>query len=367
MKIFMQTPKVFFASDEYTFAHLSYDGFLNDEKGIFDLLKHGFLSSSIYTKLCNPSFIQKLYHEKHPGYMAFLSEFYSRFRDFDVIVMNPGVDLVHPEFLIKHFPNALKCLHFVDDPHLTYSYCFPFAWAFDCATYVSPSYSDQFTMSEILSHAGLKEHRWTPHCITNNLNPPYTVEQLETQLLERENKAIYVGAFYTSKTKRLIEIKNQLGTNLDIFGRQPFGGFIFPIMSSLSGFPSSYRVKQLSELQRERLYEKYTVGLNMHLSHPARETGNARLYELAYRGVAQVVDSSAHSAVSEIFKPEEEILLYENTSECVAQVMKLLANKDLRVSIALQAYKRAIKEYSYQKVLNDTCGWFKHLLQAKAF
>jgi len=362
----MQTPKVFSVSKEYTFDHMSYSGFLHNEIGVLDYLKHGYLSSSLYAKLCNPNYIQKLYQEKNPGYMAYLAEFYTRFHDFDVIVMNPGVDLVHPEFLISHFPNALKCLHFIDDPHMTYSYCFPFSWAFDCATYITPSYSEEYTMPEILSNAGFKHKKWFPHCITNNLPPRYSVEELSHQLWQREKKAIYVGNFYTSKVKRLIKIKSELGDTLDIFGRHPFGGLPFPLMSTLTGYPSLYRVQELQESRREEFYSSYAIGLNMHLSDPARETGNARLYELAYRGVAQVVDSSECSAVRNIFTPEKEILLYENLRECIAQVKRLQNDDKFRVSLALNAYIRATKEYSYETVLTETCDWFKTLLAHKS-
>ena len=54
-------------------------------------------------KMQNPFFIQKMYLDKDKEYMNYLHEFKERFFDYDVIVMNPGVDLVHPEFLHKTF------------------------------------------------------------------------------------------------------------------------------------------------------------------------------------------------------------------------------------------------------------------------
>jgi spore maturation protein CgeB len=150
-----------------------------------------------------------------------------------------------------------------------------------------------------------------------------------------------------------------------MFGMHPFKGLIFPITSTLSGYPSIYRVKKLTNLEREQKYNQYAIGLNMHLSYPSQETGNARLYELAYRGVAQVVDTSSVSVVNKIFKPNTEILLYESTEECIFQLNKLLNDKDLRISIASAAYKRAIKEYSYENVINNTCYWFQELKNAQ--
>ena len=294
-----------------------------------------------------------------------INEFYDRYKDFDVIVMNPGVDLVHPEFLYKYFPNAIKCLHFIDDPHLTYSYCLPFAWAFDCATYISPSYSEDYTMNEILNLAGFKYTKWVPHCVSNNIKANYNDRELQDSLNNRENKIIYVGNYYTSKNKRLIKIKHNLGKKLDMYGAHPFQGLIFPITSTFSGFPSTYRIKKLSTSEREKKYKEYAIGLNMHLSNPSKETGNARLYELAFRGVAQVVDTSYISGVNKIFKPDTEILTYESIEECIFQLNKLLNDKYLRISLATAAYNRAVKEYSYEKVLNNTCNWFLDLKNKK--
>jgi hypothetical protein len=363
MKLFMQLPSEVSPPEGVIIDHLSYKGFLNDSRNIFDLLKHGYSSSSLYSRLCNPSYIQKLYHERDPGYFAFLNAFFERFRDFDVIVMNPGVDLVHPEFLVKKFPNTLKCMHCIDDPHLTYSYCLPYVWAFDCATYISPGYSDEFTMEGILTRAGFKHIKWVPHCVTNIKQPKYTADELQQQLSKRNNRVIYVGNYYTSKTKRLIQIKKELGDSLDIYGRYPFGGFSYTMLSTFSGSPTLYRVKTLTELERERCYDKYGIGLNMHLSNPSRETGNARVYELAYRGVAQVVDSSVHSLINNIFVPEKEILTYGNIKECVDQIKRLQHDKYLRISLAQSAYNRAVAEYQYKDVLSATCKWFTGLLR----
>jgi hypothetical protein len=152
---------------EITLSHLSYFKFLKYKRSLGDFLKHGISSSTLFSNLQSPKYLQHLYQSKNPDYMKYLGEFKERFSDYDVLVMNPGVELVHPEFLYKNFKNSLKCLHFIDDPHMTYAYGLPFAWAFNCATYVSPSYSQEFRMSEILNLAGLKNTKWVPHCITN--------------------------------------------------------------------------------------------------------------------------------------------------------------------------------------------------------
>ena len=124
-----------------------------------------------------------------------------------------------------------------------------------------------------------------------------------------------------------------------------------------------YLPKFISNKEREIVYEKTAVGINMHLSYPSVETGNARTYELAYNGVAQVVDTSKTSLIKNIFEPNKEILTYESMDECIVQTNKLLQDDDLRYNIALAAYERCIKEYSYSKTLSNQINWFKYLLQ----
>lgn len=347
---------------DYSISHMSYFSFFKNKKSIKNIIKNGFSGSSLHARFKDPGQIQKMYLDKDPDYFSFLSAFKERYDDYDIIVMNPGVDLVHPEFLEEHFPNALKCMHFVDDPHATYAYGFPYAWAFDCATYISPSYNENYSMAEILTKAGFEKKKWFPLCNSNLGKFDTTIENFEEQLQQRNNKAIYVGAFYTGKQDRLAYLKSQLGNEFDIFGRYPFYGLPFSILSTLSGMPTAYRVKSITNRQREEFYSEYSIAINMHLSDPSLETGNARLYEVASRGLAQVVDTSEHSLVHEIFTPEKEILLYSNIEECVKQVNRLRNDKDLRVRIALAAYKRSIKEYYYPDRLVNVLDWFKSMI-----
>ena len=365
MKIFMQTPIEKIEIKNHTISHIDYFNFLDKKTTISDKLRLGLSGSSLFGRLRNPEYINKLYLSDDPGYIKYLNEFKERYHDYDVIVMNPGVDLVHPEFLYKNFPDSIKCLHFIDDPHTTYSYGLPFSWVFDCATYISPSYNVNFTMKEILKLAGFKKTKWMPHCVTNINKPKYGIKELEKQLITRNNKAIYVGSYYSGKNQRLIHLKKELKNNLDIYGRYPLKGFFLPFSSFALGKPLLSRVKSISNNQRDDYYNKYSIGINMHLSSPSLETGNARLYELAYHGLAQVVDTSSSSLVENIFEPEKEILTYTNINECVEQVKRLQKDKDLRYKIALNSYNRALKEYNYKDRLIDLFEWFKSIQKNK--
>jgi hypothetical protein len=366
MKIYMHTA---LQDDEIIegnlFSKFSFFEYLRKPSGVINILKYGISGRSLFGRLRNPEYLHMLYVSKDAGYLKYLQEFKDRYSSYDVIVMNPGVDLVHPEFLHKNFKNSLKILHFIDDPHTTYSYGLPFSWAFDAATYITPSYSEDYSMAEILKCSGFNDVKWVPHCVTNLNQPKWSQQELESQLYNRNGKAIYVGSYYSGKQDRLSKLKLAFGNKLDIYGYYPLGGYSFGVFSCLSGIPSMYRVKTISDNYREAIYDEYAVGINLHLSTPSLETGNARLYELAYRGVAQVVDTSPVSRVGEIFEPTKEILTYENIDECVEKVNMLLNDKDLRISLALNAYSKACKNYQYRNCLNDLTQWFSTLLLKK--
>jgi len=100
----------------------------------------------------------------------------------------------------------------------------------------------------------------------------------------------------------------------------------------------------------------------MHLTHPACETGNARTYELAYNGVAQIIDTSDVSLIKNIFIPNKEILTYESIEECIFQTKRLMQDDDLRYKIALAGYKKATEEYSYSKTFEKLISWFKTII-----
>ena len=117
MKIFMQTPfGNEYIHESHEISHMSYFDFLRERRNLIEVLKFGYSGSKLAAKLRNPEYIHRLYLEKNAEYMRYLHEFKDRYCDYDVVVMNPGVDLVHPEFLSKNFPNAVKCLPPLNKP-----------------------------------------------------------------------------------------------------------------------------------------------------------------------------------------------------------------------------------------------------------
>ena len=340
---------------------INYDEYLPKKGSLFDGLKYGLRRTSLRFKLTDPGYLHRLYLEKDKDYFQYLQDFRDKYSDCDVVVMNPGVDLVHPEFLFEHFKSSVKILHFIDDPHMTYSYGLPFSWVFDGATYISPSYSHCMDMETILKFAGFKWSKWLPHCVTNLEAPYWTNEELSNQFETRTNDSIYVGGYYKGKEARLLKLKKELGSQIDIFGRFPLRGVAYGAKLLTQRAPF-YRVKSLTDEQRTLNYMNYKVGINMHLTCPSMETGNARLYEIPFHGMAQIADVSEHSLVESIFENEKEILLYRNVQECIEHTRMLLNDHELRNSIALNGYKKTISHYTMHTSMSNFISFLRNLL-----
>jgi len=101
-----------------------------------------------------------------------------------------------------------------------------------------------------------------------------------------------------------------------------------------------------------------TVGLNIHqqfgeLGAPERYgTGaNMRVFELAAVGTPQLSDAKAD--IARHFTPGREIVLYRGVPELRDRVRALLADQDLRRSLAVAARERALREHTWVHRLDE--------------
>ena len=103
MKIFMNTPLPNdHLLDKNLISKFPYTNYLKINKNLKGFVSRGIRGNNLGAMLTDPGFLHKLYREKDQGYLKYLEIFREKYKDFDVIVLNPGVDLVHPEFLYKN-------------------------------------------------------------------------------------------------------------------------------------------------------------------------------------------------------------------------------------------------------------------------
>ncbi len=101
-----------------------------------------------------------------------------------------------------------------------------------------------------------------------------------------------------------------------------------------------------------------TVGLNIHQQFGERGaperygTGaNMRVFELAAVGTPQLSDAKAD--IARHFTPGREIVLYRGVPELRDRVRALLADQDLRRSLAVAARQRALREHTWAHRLDE--------------
>lgn len=112
-----------------------------------------------------------------------------------------------------------------------------------------------------------------------------------------------------------------------------------------------------------RAYAGATVALNFHREGPGgtvpSSSGcNARLFELAAMGAAQVVDARAD--LGALFVPGEEVLTFDGPEELRARVQELITDHQRAEAFGHAARRRALGEHTYihrlQVVLEEMLG-----------
>ena len=298
--------------------------------------------------------IDSLYRNRDPRYMVMLKRFQSKFSDSQILVcsqMNP----FHPEWLKLELGNTVKVLGLVDDPVVTYTCTIPALFAFDAAFYISPSYSSDLTMPEMLELNGIKQHTWLP--LSQVSKSSAGVSTVLSTLENRTRPCIYVGGFYYEKLERLAKLKSKLDSSLQIYGKWPkmgFSGALAPLRGTKVWFP--YRVTPLSIDEKVQAYLDYKIGVNLHFNE-GRETGNLRCYETTAYGLLLLCDKAAMNLNETIYVPGEEAIYFESIEEAADLARYYLSHDEERIRVAKAGHLRFLKSYDSRTVMETFLSW----------
>lgn len=301
--------------------------------------------------------VDRLYRERDPNYMRMVGDFIDRFRDFDLIVMST-YNFIHPELLVRELRKPVKVLGFIDDPLSTYTRGIPYLWAFDAAFFISPSYLDNLTFENAIERWGGKPARWWP-LVPFPFQRPERAD--EAFFRDRDVEVVYVGNPSASKVDRLIGLKRHFGKRLHVHGRWPFKGYVGFVRGLLGKPIYPHRVSSLSPDARTALYWRTKIGLNMHVSDSAFETGNLRMYETPAHGLMMVCDKAGANAHERIFEPDREAVYYESTEHAIELIEYFLRHEDERVQIAQAGFSRFWRDYEWETNLMNFLRWCESL------
>jgi len=322
-----------------------------------NLLRDG-LGGALYQRaVLKAEHIDDLYRNRDPQYMSAAKSIIERLSKFDVIVFSTYSPL-HPELLLEGLRDKIKVLGFTDDPHSTYVRGIPYLWAFDAAYYISPGYSSQMGFAELFAKIGYERVRWLP------LAQPIEYPQLTLDEIRNRSMTIaYVGAPTGSKIDRLRALDKAFGSDLALFGRWRMKGYYGYVRPFLGEIPFFRTVRSITQADKLALYRNTKIGFNMHVSDMPSECGNMRTYEAAGFGMMLLSDRAGLNLQGQIFEEGTEAIYYDSIEEAIELARFYAKNTEERTRIAFAAHRRALAEYSWEKVIYDFLTW---LINGKA-
>ena len=315
------------------------------------LLRDGLGSVQYGRAMLKAEYVDDLYRNRDPKYMAAAQALLDSLSNFDVVIFSTYNPL-HPELLADGLKNKIKVLGFTDDPHSTYVRGIPYLWAFDAAYYISPAYSSQMGFSELFAKIGYDRVRWLP--LVQPINyPRLTFDEIRN----RSITMAYVGAPTGSKVDRLRALDQAFGSDLALFGRWRMKGYYGYVRPFLGEPPFLRTVRPITQADKLLLYRKTKIGFNMHVSNIPSECGNMRTYEAAAFGMMLLSDRAGLNLQREIFEEGIEAIYYDSIEEAIELARFYANNTEERTRIALAAHRRALAEYSWEKVTHDFLTW----------
>ena len=295
--------------------------------------------------------VDELYREQDPSYLAGCEKLIADLKFFDVVVFSTFCPL-HPELIRSHLRKQVKVLGFSDDPHSTYVRGVPYLSSFDAAYYISPSYSELTSFQELFELLKFTKVRWLP------LVQPHDYPSLDIgQIRGRSITSCYVGNPTGSKFDRIVRMKQTFGSEFVIRGRWPLGGYFGFARPLVGETPFFTRVRPISSADKEQLYINTKIGFNMHVSDRPAESGNMRTYDIAGYGMMPLCDRGARNLQASIFEEGTESVYYSSFDEALELLRHFRSNDADRSRIAFAAHRRACADYRWDKVWLDFLNW----------
>lgn len=189
-----------------------------------------------------------------------------------------------------------------------------------------------------------------------------------------QNEATFIGglSMYEKGHNNRLDLLYQLSikTNISLWlsgdlGLKPFAR---AVLSNVRRSEYSYLPKLVKSMPANLALSKRTRGsvyglemykilagskivINSHMDAAGGKVGNMRLFEATGVGAMLLTDNVR--ATNEIFNVENEVVCYENRSQCIDLVESLLANEEKRSMIAKAGQQHCLNSYTLADSIND--------------
>ncbi len=278
-----------------------------------------------------PDELDRLYRQRHPGLMRLYSKVEELAREHDVLLVNYDT-LYHPEFITSLRGQIYTVLCSADSPEASEFCAKPYVSSFDHCFAVGIRYDEKATVTQKFMEWGAKRADLWPHGVwPDAYDPKLTEENIRRE--QRRTELLYIGSAW-NKEDRLLRLKRHFGRKFRVYGNW---GRIFPLKHGVWVRP----------LPADRLVSTYRgakIGINIHLSFGPI---NMRLYEVPANGAMQICDCA--DGLEQLFEIGKEVIAYSSIEEAIEQIEYYLAHEDERIEIAVNGFRRAMKDYTRLK------------------
>lgn len=161
---------------------------------------------------------------------------------------------------------------------------------------------------------------------------------------------VHVGNFNWKRWVLLSMLYRKFGGRIKFYSRfdprknKGLNGFIFRVLNVIFPLP---QVDNINDDELKEVYKRSKIGLNRHQSFGP---SNNRSYELCLNGVMQITDNP--KGYREIYNVGKEIKCYKNAKEMINLVEYYLKHDKEREEIARAGYKKAMADYTYEKIID---------------
>jgi len=243
----------------------------------------------------------------------------------------------HPEFLLSL--DTYKVLRTTDGPMSAYDRDFAYLHAYDHVLYHSPAYSSDLGMAEKLRYCGARRIDFWPLAV---FDQAFDAAKTEAELFaqKRDIDIIFVGAMHLNKMPLIARVKREFKRRCVLHGLSSLKRNIyFNARFGLPGWVTSVPISAYVPL-----YQRSKIGFNVH-NRGDYTVGGYRLFDLPANGVMQISDGGTH--LGAFFDVGKEIVGYHDSDDLVTKIDFFLTHPDQRVGIAVEGYRRAVRDHLF--------------------
>jgi spore maturation protein CgeB len=166
------------------------------------------------------------------------------------------------------------------------------------------------------------------------------VELSSEEKKKLESDVCFVGLYYPERERILKEVA-ELKVNFKFWGSN------WHPNNTSSVLYQHYQGEAWGE-KMVKIYNATRIALNIdYLTY--RYGGNMRLFEIPACGALEIVNRK--EKISNFFKPDEEIVLFENIDDLKEKILYYLKNEEKRRKIAQQGQARVYQDHTYEQGL----------------